>query len=156
MQLTVPQAEFVERVGRYWEGWGQPRTAGRILGWLMICDPPEQSSSALAVVLSVSAGSVSTTTRQLHQMGLIDRVTFPGDRVSYFRLHDHVWLRVMEVRLEGIRGLHALAQAGAEVRPTMRPDRVDELLDMTEFMLEEWPKLMERLPAHVGSRGAHQ
>ncbi len=155
MALTAAQAGFVERVGRYWEGWGQPRTAGRMLGWLMICDPPEQSSADLASALAVSAGSVSTTTRQLQQIGLIERVTFPGDRASYFRLHDHAWMRVLESRQEGIRGLHGLALAGTQVLPATRPDRVEELREMTEFMLEEWPKLMERLPARVGARGAH-
>lgn len=144
---------FVEQVGRFWESSGQPRTAGRMLGWLMICDPPEQSSVDLAEALDVSAGSVSTTTRQLVQVGLVDRVTFPGDRASYFRLHEHAWIEVMHGRIEGIRGLHQVALAAEPLTPTRRADRVDDLRFITEFMLEEWPQLMNRMQSQLDERG---
>jgi DNA-binding transcriptional regulator GbsR (MarR family) len=153
MGLAPAQAEFVERAGRCWEGSGHSRTAGRILGWLMICEPRDQSSSALAAALAVSAGSVSTITRQLLRMGLVDRVTYPGDRASYFRLHGGVWLTVIDAALEEIRGLRALAEAGREVLPATGADRVQELWEMTGFMLEEWPRLMEQMAAAIGTRG---
>jgi DNA-binding transcriptional regulator GbsR (MarR family) len=152
--MNAQELEFLELVGRFWEAWGQPRTAGRMLGWLMVCDPPEQSSADLATALGVSAGSVSTITRQLTQIGLVDRVTFPGDRSSYFRLHDHAWIQVMHARLEGIRGLHELAMAAEPLTPEERPDRVTELRFMTEFMLAEWPGLMERMQDQLSERGA--
>lgn len=146
-------SRFVEMVGRFWESWGQPRTAGRMLGWLMICDPPEQSSADLAEALDASAGSVSTTSRQLVQIGLVDRVTFPGDRSSYFRLHEHAWIQVMHGRLEGIRGLHQIAVAAEPLTPENRADRVEDLRFITEFMLEEWPGLMDRMQSQLQERG---
>lgn len=41
-------AEFVEEFGIGLEASGLPRAAGRILAWLMVCDPPEQSAEDLA------------------------------------------------------------------------------------------------------------
>ncbi len=152
--MNTEATDFVELVGRYWESWGQPRTAGRILGWLMICDPPEQSSTDLSDALAISAGSVSTLTRQLSQIGMVDRVTYPGDRASYFRLHDHAWIQVMHARMDGIRGLHQLALAAESLTPRDRPDRVSELKFITEFMLAEWPGLMERMQEQLSERGA--
>lgn len=151
--MDAEASRFVEMVGRFWESWGQPRTAGRMLGWLMICDPPEQSSADLGDALDASAGSVSTTTRQLMQVGLVDRVTFPGDRASYFRLHEHAWIQVMQARLEGIRGLHQLALAAESLTPERRADRVTDLRFITEFMLEEWPGVMDRMQSQLEERG---
>lgn len=153
MKATNAQLDYVEYVGRFWEEFGQPRTAGRILGWLMICEPPEQSSSDLVEALRVSAGSVSTTTRQLIQLGIADRVTYPGDRASYFRLHEHVWIEVVQRRLEGLRALHEVAVAAEPVMPDKEPERVTELAWMTEFMLREWPMLMERMQRELDQRG---
>lgn len=146
-------SRFVEQVGRFWESWGQPRTAGRMLGWLMICDPPEQSSAELLEALGASVGSVSTTTRQLVQIGMVDRVTFPGNRASYFRLHEHAWIQVMQARLDGIRGLHQLALAAEPLTPERRADRVTDLRFITEFMLEEWPGVMDRMQDKLEERG---
>lgn len=151
--MNAEASRFVEMVGRLWESWGQPRTAGRMLGWLMICDPPEQSSADLGAALDASAGSVSTTTRQLMQVGLLDRVTFPGNRASYFRLHEHAWIQVMDARLEGIRGLHQVALAAEPLTPERRADRVDDLRFITEFMLEEWPGVIDRMQSQLEERG---
>lgn len=153
MKPTDEQLAYVEYVGRVWEGFGQPRTVGRILGWLMICEPPEQSSSDLAEDLQISAGSVSTTTRQLIQLGIADRLTYPGDRASYFRLHDHVWIEVVRGRLEGLRALHEVAVAAEPVMPDEEPERITELAWMTEFMLREWPVLMDRMQRELDRRG---
>ncbi len=124
-----------------------------MLGWLMICDPPEQSSANLRDSLDASAGSVSNTTRDLMQIGMVDRVTFPGDRSSYFRLHEHAWIQVMQGRLEAIRGLHQLALAAEPLRPERRADRVADLRFITEFMLDEWPGVMDRMQRKLEKRG---
>ena len=41
---------FVEEAGIVFEQTGLPRMAGRIFGWLLICDPPHQSTDQLAEV----------------------------------------------------------------------------------------------------------
>ena len=54
---TSPSEEekrFVEDIGLIMEEQGRPRIAGRILGWLLICEPPEQSFADLVAVLGVS------------------------------------------------------------------------------------------------------
>jgi DNA-binding transcriptional regulator GbsR (MarR family) len=103
--------------------------------------------------LQISAGSVSTTTRQLIQLGLADRVTYPGDRASYFRLHDHVWIEVVRARIDGVRAWHEVAVAAEAVLPDKEPERITELAWMTEFMLREWPELMDRMQRELERRG---
>jgi hypothetical protein len=68
------QKHFVEDMSLYFEQMGLPRMAGRVLGVLLISDPPEQSLNDVAEVLQASKSSMSTTTRLLSEMGLIERV----------------------------------------------------------------------------------
>ncbi len=145
MKLSEGQLEFVERVGRWWESLSGSRTAGRILGWMMICDPPHQSSADLVSALSISAGSVSTLIRQLEMVDLVERITFPGNRSTYFRLPRNVWSKMMWGEQTRIAEMARLVDAAADVMPSDRPDRITELGQIAEFFEDEWPGLMERL-----------
>jgi DNA-binding transcriptional regulator GbsR (MarR family) len=115
----------------------------------MICEPAHQSSQALAETLQASTGSVSMQTRQLEQIGLVETITFPGDRATYFHLRPHVWAQVLSTEHERIKTMNDLAIAGLEVLPTERPDRVTELQQMSEFLIDEWPSLLERLETYL-------
>lgn len=149
MKPTKAQTEFIERVGRWWESIVGSRTAGRILGWLMVCEPAHQSSQDLTEALQASVGSVSTQTRHLESFGLVEKVTFPGDRSTYYQLRPHVWEQMLWAEHQRIRDMRDLAIAGLDVLPAERPDRVTELQRMAAFLIEEWPGLMERLSKHL-------
>ena len=45
--MSPEEAEFVDRLGLFMELLGGPRTMGRVYGWLLICDPPQQSLTEL-------------------------------------------------------------------------------------------------------------
>lgn len=78
--------EFVEQMGGYFESSGLTRLAGRLLGWLLVCDPERQSSEELATALAASSGGISTTARMLIQFGFIERLAVAGDRRTFYRL----------------------------------------------------------------------
>lgn len=111
----------------------------------MICDPAHRSASQLVEELQLSAGSVSTQTTALEQMGLVERTTFPGDRASYYRLRPHVWMELMAARQGELVMLKDLAEAGTEILPDESPDRVTDLHMVASFFLDEWPGILERL-----------
>lgn len=70
---------YAERIAVFYEkAGGIPRMAGRIMGWLLICDPPQQNAAELGQVLSASKGSISTMTRWLLQIGLINKTAVPA------------------------------------------------------------------------------
>ena len=54
------EKQFAEEVGIVFEQTGLPRMAGRILGWLLIAEPPHQSTEQLINALMASKGSIST------------------------------------------------------------------------------------------------
>ena len=89
--LQTEERQFAEEVGIVFEQTGVPRMAGRILGWLLISDPPHQSMEQITRDLLASKGSISTMTRLLIQIGLIERLSLPGVRRDYFRLRSDAW-----------------------------------------------------------------
>ena len=55
-QSQVDKQHFVEEVALVFEEIGLIRMAGRILGWLLISNPPYQSADELAEALQASKG----------------------------------------------------------------------------------------------------
>ncbi|NND84093.1 MAG: MarR family transcriptional regulator [Acidimicrobiia bacterium] len=150
--MNHEELAYIEHVGRFWESFGGSRMAGRILGRLMTCHPAHQSSAQLAEALQASAGSISTQTRTLETIGLIDRITFPGDRSTYFLMREGAWADVLGAKIGGIQVLHDIALAGRSLVGDDRADRVDDLLAVTEFFGIEYPLLMERMKAQMAER----
>ena len=141
-------AEFVEAMGiRFSSEAGTPPMTGRVLGWLLVCDPPAQTAAQLASALGASKGSISTATRMLERTRLIERVRLPSERVDRFLIRPEGWTERLR-RTEELRafrevmrkGLEALADAPTERRARLR--ELDEFYAWTEARLptlwEEW------------------
>ena len=143
----LEEQAFVEGVGLFFEQVGFPRKAGRILGRLLISVPPHQSTSELADALVASKGSISTMTRHLIQVGLIERVSLPGVRRDYFRLKPNAWFHLVKQELARMTFLGELADRGyallEDQEPEMR-DRLRELKDVCEFYQRDVPGLVQR------------
>ena len=147
-KLQIGGGEFVEEVGIVFEQTGLPRMAGRIFGWLLISDPPYQSLTELADALMASKGSISTTTRFLVQLGLIERFVIPGERHKHFQLRQDALRHTMKRGLEEeIKMFRQLAEHGLElVERKAFPNRrwLEEMRDSYTFLEQEFPIMMER------------
>ncbi len=138
---------FVEDISLFFEQMGLPRMAGRVLGVLLISDPPAQSMDDLCEMLQSSKSAVSTTTRLLQQMGLIERVPSPMPRRIYFRFVPGGWQVFMRQRLKLMMALHQAAERGLELLKGKDPalqERLQEAHDMFSRIEEELPGLLEQ------------
>lgn len=146
--LRDKEKDFIEEVGLVFEQTGLPRMAGRIFGWLLISDPPYQSPAELAEVLMASKGSISTMTRLLIQMGLIERFVIPGERHDNFRLRPDALQRTIIRGLEDeIKMFRQLAEQGLELmksEPSRRRKWLEEMRDRYAFLEKAFPVMMER------------
>lgn len=150
MILHENEQAFLERFGRFWETQGGSRIAGKIVAWLMVCDPTHQSSAELVDVLEVSHGSVSTQVRQLERLGYLERVTFPRDRTSYFVLNHAGWSGIMEGAWSTpIAELRELGLIGEKLAADIRPERPRDLVLMSDFLLSEWPGFIHRMKTYI-------
>ena len=138
--------QFVEEVGIFFEKTGFPRMAGRIWGWLLICDPPEQTAAQIAEALQASRGSISTMTRLLQLWG-VERIGVPGQRGGCYRIKEGSFVKLLhteaemfsEIRSLVERGLDALGNEPPEVR-----ERLIEGRDLFVFVEKEYPLLIEK------------
>jgi DNA-binding transcriptional regulator GbsR (MarR family) len=97
---------WVERVAAaFAQQFGLPPITGRILGWLMICDPPEQSAGEIATAIGASRASLTTSMRLLMVGELVRRRTRPGERTTYFRIDDDAWEKVIRQRMAAMASL---------------------------------------------------
>ncbi|EKQ71121.1 putative transcriptional regulator [Leptolyngbyaceae cyanobacterium JSC-12] len=150
-QQEAEQKQFVEEVGLLFETIGFPRMAGRVFGWLLISNPPYQSPSELADILQASKGSISTMTRLLEQIGLIERVSLPGQRRDYFRIKLNAWSEMSKRRLAQITAFRKLAERGLDLMKEATPElseRLREMHDIHAFFEAELPRMIERWQEH--------
>lgn len=148
----VAQMHFVEDVGLMFEQVGLPRMAGRIFGRLLISDPPHQSHGDLADVLQASKGSISTMTRLLIQLSLIERISLPGDRRDYFQIKPNAWVQMTDQRLSQIVAFRQLADKGLELIKHSSPQTQQRLKEMQDFHLfweQELPQLAQKWEART-------
>ncbi len=102
---------WVERVAAaFAQHFGLPPITGRILGWLLICEPPEQSAGEIADAIGASRASLTTSMRLLTAGEFVRRRHRPGERTTYFRIDDDAWERVIRQRIIGMASLREITE----------------------------------------------
>ena len=89
-------AEKVEKIGIMIEQMGQPPIPGRIVAYLILSEPPYRDFYEIQEFLKASKSSVSTALNQLMQAGVVNYITFSGDRRRYFQINTKGLSEVMK------------------------------------------------------------
>lgn len=107
------QLRWVERIAKYLNDQDRmPLIAGRILGWLMICDPPEQSAKQIAEAIGASRASLTTNLRLLGSIGFLQRFTRPGEPTAYYRADDDAFGKMVQKQAESVAEFTEIARDG--------------------------------------------
>ncbi|WP_433555546.1 GbsR/MarR family transcriptional regulator [Pseudonocardia xinjiangensis] len=105
--------EWVERIAKYCADQdGVPLIAGRILGWLTVCDPAEQSAAQIAEAIGASRASLTTNLRLLSSVGFLTQSTHRGERTTYYRVDDDAWARVVQRQVASFTSLGGILRDG--------------------------------------------
>ncbi|MGH3144805.1 MAG: GbsR/MarR family transcriptional regulator [Rubrobacter sp.] len=145
--LDEERKVYVEEFGLLFGQFGLSRMLGRVLGVLMISDPPERSAEELAEELGASRGSVSQTTRSLIQMSLVQRWSRPGERRDYFRIKPGAWRELMRREVEALGGFRKMAERGLDLLDSEDPHArrgLEEMRDFYAFWEKEMPAVLKR------------
>ncbi|MDB6075930.1 MAG: hypothetical protein JWO89_3570 [Verrucomicrobiaceae bacterium] len=147
-------AAFVEEMGLIFQAEGMPRIAGRIFGRLVLCGGPF-SLSDLALKLKASRGSISTNTRLLESIGLIERTGVAGDRQGYYRLAPDPYTRLLEGSIQRIAKANETVRRAQLRVPRRQADahaRLDELADFYSKTATGFEAILEKFAALSKSR----
>lgn len=149
------QLKFIERFGMLLEHVAQPPMLGRVLGWLLLCDPPQQSMGQLTEVLRASKGSISTSMQTLTRLGWVQRVRLSGQRRAYYRIPEGVWAHMLKERLAFTVVFRQLADEGLDLlkdAPLPRKRRLKEMHEVFSFFERELPAMIEHWEQRRGRR----
>jgi DNA-binding transcriptional regulator GbsR (MarR family) len=143
--VTPGESQFVEEMGQFLSSLGMTPMAGRMWGWLLICDPPDQTAADIAEALHASRGAISGTARLLATSGLIRRTTRRGDRREYFSAPPEGLDSLLGSAAGIYRQMRAIAERGLaaiEHRPEASKARLREFHDVMAFVEREVPRVI--------------
>lgn len=144
-QLTT----WMERLAAQLVPEGIPLIGGRILAYLLVCDPEERTAAELSEELEASTGSVSTNLKLLVNTGLVVRTTRRGRQAAQYRADPPAWANLIRRRLDALVGLRGLSASGLRLL-SGDPQRALRLRTVDEFqgwLADEVGGLWERRPA---------
>ena len=145
--MTPGESDFVEEMGQFLASVGMTRMAGRMWGWLLVCDPPEQTAGDIADALHASRGAISGTARLLANAGMIRRTTRPGDRREYFSAPAGSLQSLLSSAGAMYHRLGEIAERGLAAtadRPPAARERLEEFRDVMAFVEVEVPRVVEQ------------
>lgn len=83
---------FADHVGRFYAGrYGFPPVTGRVIGYLSVCQPAQQSINDIAETLLTSRSAVNNAIKQLELQNLINRTRPAGTRADLISFNPKGW-----------------------------------------------------------------
>ena len=123
---------FIEQMGLSAQQDGVARISGRIFGYFIVHGGPV-SFAQLAEELQISRASVSTNARSLAALGIIERITLPGDRQDYYQLAVSPFLRMIESYLVRMQQMQNILQQADDSIPAEMHATHARLAQMRRF-----------------------
>ena len=135
---------FADHTGRFYaRRYGMAPMVGRLIGYLAVCEPREQSINELAEALLASRSAIAGAVNTLETLGLIRRSRAAGERMDRVRIDmssSHATgFDISEHQEQG-----ELAQEGLRLLADAPPERRAILLEwaaLSEFLVERLPAL---------------
>ncbi len=126
--------DFIERMGLIAQGDGLPRIAGRIFG-LFVIKEQLYSFSELSQILQVSRASISTNTRLLENLGVLERTSKAGERQDFFRMRKKPYLSVLRSMQTRLSYANEVVNETSDQLPHGLSEAKDRLNELSSFYL---------------------
>jgi hypothetical protein len=143
---TDAELTFADHAGRFYaRRYGFPPMVGRLVGYLMLCDPRDQSIAELADALLASRSAIAGAIKHLETLQLIIRTRSAGDRMDRVQLNRDS-PNAMGMDPSEYREVGDLAREGLEVLHDAPPARRAILLEMAafaDFLVEQMPLMAQ-------------
>ena len=155
---TEAQLAFAERAGTYYaREYRMPPIAGRVIGYLAICDPPQQTIADLAGELLASRSAITGAVKLLEGYHAVRRTRAAGDRVDRVSL-DPAGLEPSGFGAAVYREMAALAREGLSLLTDAPPDRrrvLEDVAALGDFLAERMPALLDEWRAYRAASHDH-
>ena len=143
---TDAEITFADHMGRHYaRRYSFPPMVGRLVGYLAVCDPPEQSIGELADALLASRSAITGAAKVLEGLHVVRRSRAAGERMDRVRI-DMSTPQALGMDVTEYEELRDLAREGLEVLRGAPPERGNggvEMEALSDFLLEEIPRFQE-------------
>jgi DNA-binding MarR family transcriptional regulator len=147
---TDAELTFADHMGRFYaHRYAFAPMVGRLIGYLAVCDPPEQSIGELAEALLASRSAITGAVKVLETMHLIQRMRPAGERMDRVRI-DMSSQQAIGMDVSEYEDLGNLALEGLDLLRDASPARRAVLLEMaafSAFLVEQMPQLQQEWEA---------
>jgi hypothetical protein len=124
---------FADHMGRFYaRRYGFPPMVGRLIGYLAVCDPPEQPIGDLAEALLASRSAIAGAVKTLETIHVVRRSRSAGERMDRVCI-DLSSPQAMGMDTSEYDEMGRLAREGLEVLGEAPPERRAILLEMAHF-----------------------
>ncbi len=151
---TDAELTFADHMGRFYaRRYAFPPMVGRLIGYLAVCDPPEQSIGELADALLASRSAIAGAIKVLETTHAIRRTRSAGERMDRVRI-DISSPQSLGMDITEYQELSELAREGLEVLRDAPVERRAILLGMSafsDFLLEQIPMLEQEWKARMAT-----
>jgi predicted ArsR family transcriptional regulator len=153
VKMTPEVSKFIEGMGLYFENQGVPRIGGRILALLMISHDP-LSAEDVASILKVSRGSVSTNMRMLTETRLVEKVSLPGERTTFFEFTESALEQTIVARIQSSMIFRKLVDRGlaALTSEDFARHRLERAIVWTDLLIDTFQKALDDWQVQQRSR----
>lgn len=142
---------FADHVGRFYaRQYGFPPMAGRLLGYLLVCDPPQQTIDELSQALLASRSAITGAVKLLESYGTARRTRAAGERMDRVSL-DPADRQPRNFDSAIHREHAALFREGLALLTDAPPERrapLEEMAALAEFLADRLPRLVDEWHAH--------
>jgi DNA-binding transcriptional regulator GbsR (MarR family) len=142
---------FADHVGRFYaRRYAFPPMVGRVLGYLLVCEPAEQSIAELSEALLASRSAITGALEVLERLHAIHRSRAAGERMDRVRL-DFSSAEARGFDITEYQELGDLAREGLEVLKDAPPERKADALEMAafaDFLVEQTRRLQAEWETH--------
>ncbi|MGN6170445.1 MAG: GbsR/MarR family transcriptional regulator [Solirubrobacteraceae bacterium] len=142
---------FADHVGRFYaRRYAFPPMVGRVLGYLLVCEPPEQSIAELSEALLASRSAITGALEVLERLHTIRRSRAAGERMDRVRL-DFSSAQTRGFDITEYQELGDLAREGLEVlkdAPNRRKADALEMAAFADFLVEQTQRMKKEWETH--------
>jgi DNA-binding MarR family transcriptional regulator len=137
---TDAQITFADHMGRFYANrYAFPPMTGRLIGYLAVCDPPEQTIGELAEALLASRSAITGAVKALETLHTIKRTRSAGERMDRVRI-DMSSPASMGMDPSEYQELGQLAREGLDVLRDASAERraiLSEMVAFADFLVEQ-------------------
>lgn len=142
---TDDDLRFADHAGRFYaNAFGFSPVAGRLLGYLAICDPPQQSIGELSDALLASRSAISQAVKMLENHGALMRGRDAGQRTDHISVRPGGLQLKHDFEADTYAQMAELAREGLGLLKEASPARrapLEELASLGEFLARRLPEV---------------